>query len=162
MKLVKISLLSNFMDHPKNCYHLPSRYQTWSLGYLDKEFLNFCSYAVSEAIFLQDEAKKEHNKRTVSLLTKNGLLLILNTLMKWIYIYFWIPRYFFKVSYVDCFDISINRILIASSYSEAHGMLVLIAYNGLTLDHFLFKFLECNSLYFTLGLHVSSLPGRVY
>ncbi|KAJ1381959.1 Aspartic peptidase domain superfamily [Sesbania bispinosa] len=81
----KLQALTN-----KNHFSLKRRYRTWNIGYKDREVLNVCNYAVSGAVRL-------HNKKIPSKVTKNALLLIFNTLIKWMHIHFRIPSYFFKV-----------------------------------------------------------------
>lgn len=100
----KFSSLLNFLEQPANCFHLQPLYQTCNIGFKYREFLGVCRDAVSGAVCLQDELSKEHNERTPFEATKSGLLLILNTTVKWIHIPFGIPKNFFRVRYVYIVD----------------------------------------------------------
>lgn len=100
----KIYSLFDFIDQPMNCFHLQPRCQTCNIGFEYIEFLNVCSDAVSGVVQLQDEITEEHNETTPSEVTKNGLLLILDAITKWIYFPSRIPKFFFKVRYENILD----------------------------------------------------------
>ncbi|KAK7262289.1 hypothetical protein RJT34_29855 [Clitoria ternatea] len=85
-----LSLLLNYIGQNNNCLSLQPKYRTWNIGYNDREVLDVCSYAISGAVGL-------HNEKTASQITKNALLLTINTFIKWIYIHFRIPKHFFQV-----------------------------------------------------------------
>lgn len=86
----------------KNCCHLQSRNKNLKVGCEGKDILTVCSYAVLEAVHLQ-EANREHDEEVLSQVTKGGLQLLLNIIMKWIHIPFRTPKYFFKVRYAEQF-----------------------------------------------------------
>ncbi|KAE7995896.1 hypothetical protein FH972_000659 [Carpinus fangiana] len=80
----------------KNCFHLQSTNKNLKVGCEGKDIITVCSYAVLEAVRLQ-EANREHSKEILSQVTKGALQLLLSIIMKWIHIPFRTPKYFFKV-----------------------------------------------------------------
>lgn len=64
-------------------------------------------------MFVVGAVRIRNEKAPSEVTNKNALLLVFNTLIKWIHIRFRIPKYFFKVRYVYYSDtgISINFLL---------------------------------------------------
>lgn len=87
------SLLLNYFDLNENCLSPGSGYRACSIRYKDREVVNVCTYAVSSAVCLL--------QKTASEFTKNALSLVSSTLIKLMHIHLGIPKYFFKVRYVN-------------------------------------------------------------
>jgi integrator complex subunit 7 len=97
----------------KNCLHANGQLKNCSSNKNlkvvceEKDILTLCRYAVSGVVCLQ-EANKDHNEEMLSHVIKDGLQLLLNIIIKWIQIPFRIPKYFFKVRYVEPFPHSLG------------------------------------------------------
>lgn len=94
-----LCLLLEVGGQPRDCFHLQPRNQILNIGADVKEILNVCNYAVSGIVGLQNEAKTAHNEEILSQVIRDGLQLLLNTISKWMYIPFRVPKYFFKARY---------------------------------------------------------------
>lgn len=92
-----LCLLSEAGVKPVDCFHLQSRIQACKNCSEARDILGVCSYAVSGFSGLKNKSNRVHNEEGLSQVTKDGLQLLLDILMKWMQIPFRAPKYFFKL-----------------------------------------------------------------
>lgn len=78
-------------------YDWPFRNQILNTGCEVKEIVDLCNYAVTGIVGLQRETNQMHDKEFQLQITKNGLQLLENVILKWFRIPFRAPKYFFSV-----------------------------------------------------------------
>lgn len=92
-----LAMLSEVIGGSKNCFHLQSKNQILDGSCEVKNIVDVCNYAVSGIVCWQNEAKNVQDDKILSEVITNGSQLLLNIILKLMYIPFRVPKFFFKV-----------------------------------------------------------------
>ncbi|KAL9453093.1 hypothetical protein AB3S75_008815 [Citrus x aurantiifolia] len=92
-----LAMLAEVIGWSKNCFHLQSKNQILDSSCEVKNIVDVCNYAVSGIVCWQNEAKMVQDDKILSEVITNGSQLLLNIILKLMYIPFRVPKFFFKV-----------------------------------------------------------------